>query len=48
MSEKLKKLISDWEKKHQRDFEQERKPEGEFACSSGIVLKSVYTPTDLE
>lgn len=35
-----------WEKKHQKDFEKERK--SEFSTTSGIPVRRVYTPLDLE
>ncbi|MFC2067384.1 methylmalonyl-CoA mutase family protein, partial [Chloroflexota bacterium] len=45
--EELRGAVKGWEKKYQDRFKNERKPEEEFACDSGISVKRVYTPLDL-
>lgn len=41
----LKEAVIEWEKKHQPEFDSERKV---FETESGIPIKRVYTPLDLE
>jgi len=48
MTEEIRDLVRDWEQRHQGDFAKERKPENEFTTESGIPVKRVYTPLDLE
>lgn len=48
MSKELGRVVSEWGEKHKEDFRKERKPEEEFACSSGVSIRRVYTPLDLE
>ncbi|MDO8567847.1 MAG: methylmalonyl-CoA mutase family protein [Dehalococcoidales bacterium] len=42
----ISKEVKAWEKKNQERFKKERKPE--FTCDSGIPVRRVYTPLDLE
>jgi len=48
MFKEHEKLIRDWEERHKEEFKKERKPEEEFVSCSGIPMKRVYTPLDLE
>jgi methylmalonyl-CoA mutase N-terminal domain/subunit len=43
----LRMAVNEWEKKYQREFQEERKSEDKFVCDSGIPIKRVYTPLDL-
>ncbi|MDO8568996.1 MAG: methylmalonyl-CoA mutase family protein [Dehalococcoidales bacterium] len=46
--EELRREVKVWEKKYRERFKRERKSEAEFACDSGIPVRRVYTPLDLE
>ncbi len=48
MSKQLEQLVSEWEERYKEEFKKERKPEEEFISCSGIPIKRVYTPLDLE
>jgi methylmalonyl-CoA mutase N-terminal domain/subunit len=48
MTENLKQMVGNWEKKHREEFKKEKKPEGEFLSCSGIPIRRVYTPLDLK
>lgn len=43
--DELREAVIEWEKKHQDEFKAERKT---FVTESGIPIKRVYTPLDLE
>ncbi len=43
--DELKEAVREWERKHESEFKTERKA---FATESGIPVKRVYTPLDLE
>ena len=44
----LEDIVKNWESKHAEDFKKEMKPEAEWVNESGIKIKRVYTPLDLE
>ena len=44
--DEIRAAIAEWEKKHKDDFKTERK--SEWVTESGIPIKRVYTPLDLE
>lgn len=48
MSDDLQRIVARWKKKHAEEFAKERKPETDFLSGSGIPLRRVYTPFDLE
>ncbi|MDO8568999.1 MAG: methylmalonyl-CoA mutase family protein [Dehalococcoidales bacterium] len=44
----IRSAVKSWEKKNQERFKKERKSPEEFCCDSGIQVRRVYTPLDLE
>ncbi|MDO8568306.1 MAG: methylmalonyl-CoA mutase family protein [Dehalococcoidales bacterium] len=48
MAKELDRLVTDWQERHKEEFKKERRPEAEFLSDSGIPIKRVYTPLDLQ
>ncbi|MFC2065846.1 methylmalonyl-CoA mutase family protein [Chloroflexota bacterium] len=48
MISKLRNMFNEWQERHKEEFKKEQKPEAEFLSESGIPIRRVYTPLDLE